>query len=411
MEKGVLKMQKSLINCEIKALDNSRIVEVVASAEIADRVNDIVKIDGMHLDNYSKNPVVLWGHEYVKTLPIARTTRLQKAGGKLYATIEFPEEGSYSLADSVYRLVKGGFITDEWIMQRVGIKERRILKGEGLGSSDLGEQAVRGLLEKTNTNPDDVDLVICASVTPDMAFPATANIISDKVGIKNAFSFDMNAACSGFLFALQTGATYVESGRYKKVIVVGADKMSAITDYSDRTTCPLFGDASGAVLLEPTTDNVGIIDHIFRTDGSGRKYLHLKAGGSVKPASHETVDAKEHFIYQEGQSVFKFAVSNMADVAVEIMEKNNLKSEDIAFLVPHQANLRIIDATGRRMGLSPEKVMINIENYGNTTAATIPLCIWEYESRLKKGDILILAAFGGGFTWGSIYLKWAYDPK
>lgn len=301
--------------------------------------------------------------------------------------------------------------SDEWIMQRVGIKERRILKGEGLGSSDLGEQAVKGLLEKTNTDPSEIDLLICASVTPDMAFPATANIISDKCGIKNAFSFDMNAACSGFLFALQTGATYVESGRYRKVIVVGADKMSSITDYTDRTTCPLFGDAAGAVLLEPTTDEFGIIDHIFKTDGSGRKYLHLKAGGSVKPASHETIDNKEHFVYQEGQSVFKFAVSNMADVSAEIMERNNLKSEDIAWLVPHQANLRIIDATGRRMGLSPEKVMINIENYGNTTAATIPLCMWEYESRLKKGDILILAAFGGGFTWGSIYLKWAYDPK
>lgn len=301
--------------------------------------------------------------------------------------------------------------SDEWIMQRVGIKERRILKGEGLGSSDLGEQAVKGLLEKTNTDPSEIDLLICASVTPDMAFPATANIISDKCGIKNAFSFDMNAACSGFLFALQTGATYVESGRYRKVIVVGADKMSSITDYTDRTTCPLFGDAAGAVLLEPASGEYGIIDHIFRTDGSGRKYLHLKAGGSVRPASHETIDNKEHFIYQEGQSVFKFAVSNMADVSAEIMERNNLKPEDIAWLVPHQANLRIIDATGRRMGLSPDKVMINIENYGNTTAATIPLCIWEYERRLKKGDILILAAFGGGFTWGSIYLKWAYDPK
>lgn len=301
--------------------------------------------------------------------------------------------------------------SDEWIMQRVGIKERRILKGEGLGSSDLGAEAVKGLLEKTNNSPDDIDLMICASVTPDMAFPATANIISDKCGIKSAFSFDINAACSGFLFALQTGAAYVEGGRYKKVIVVGADKMSAITDYTDRTTCPLFGDAAGAVLLEPANDDLGIIDHIFHTDGSGKKYLHLKAGGSVRPASHETVDAKEHFIYQEGQSVFKFAVSNMADVAVEIMERNNLKSEDIAWLVPHQANLRIIDATGRRMGLSPDKVMINIENYGNTTAATIPLCIWEYESKLRKGDILILAAFGGGFTWGSIYLKWAYDPK
>jgi 3-oxoacyl-[acyl-carrier-protein] synthase-3 len=301
--------------------------------------------------------------------------------------------------------------SDEWIMQRVGIKERRILKGEGLGSSDLGEQAVRGLLEKTSTSPDEIDLLICATVTPDMAFPATANIISDKTGIKNAFSFDLNAACSGFLFALQTAAEYVESGKYRKVIVVGADKMSSITDYSDRTQCPLFGDAAGAVLVEPTSEDVGIMDHIFHTDGSGRKYLHLKAGGSVKPSSHETVDAKEHFLYQEGQSVFKFAVVNMADVAVEIMERNKLKPEDIAFLVPHQANLRIIDATGKRMGLPPEKVMINIQNYGNTTNATIPLCIWEYEKRLKKGDILILAAFGGGFTWGAIYLKWAYDPK
>jgi 3-oxoacyl-[acyl-carrier-protein] synthase-3 len=301
--------------------------------------------------------------------------------------------------------------SDEWIMQRVGIKERRILKGEGLGSSDLGEPAVQGLLSKTKTAPEEIDLLICASATPDMFFPATANIISDKCGIKNAFSFDLNAACSGFLFALQTGAAYVESGRYKKVIIVGADKMSSITDYTDRTTCPLFGDAAGAVLLEPTTEDYGIMDYIFHTDGSGRKYLHLKAGGSVKPASHETVDAKEHYIYQEGQSVFKFAVLNMADVAVEIMERNNLKSEDISWLVPHQANLRIIDATGRRMGLPPEKVMINIENYGNTTNATIPLCIWEYEHKLKKGDILILAAFGGGFTWGSIYLKWAYDPE
>ncbi len=301
--------------------------------------------------------------------------------------------------------------SDEWIMQRVGIKERRILKGEGLGSSDLGEQAVKGLLLKTTTSPEEVDLVICSTVTPDMMFPATANIISDKCGIKNAFSFDLNAACSGFLFALQTGASYVESGRYKKVIVVGADKMSSITDYTDRTTCPLFGDAAGAVLLEPTTEDYGIMDYVFHTDGSGKKYLHLKAGGSVRPASHETVDAKEHYIYQEGQTVFKFAVVNMANVAVEIMERNNLKSEDISWLVPHQANLRIIEATGRRMGLAPEKVMINIENYGNTTSATIPLCIWEYENKLKKGDILILAAFGGGFTWGAIYVKWAFDPK
>lgn len=301
--------------------------------------------------------------------------------------------------------------SDEWIMQRVGIKERHILKGESQGTSVLGEMAVKGLLEKTNTSPEEIDLLICATITPDMAFPATANIISDKVGIKNAFSFDIGAACSGFLFSLQTGVSYIETGKYKKVIVVGADKMSSIVDYTDRTTCPLFGDGAGAVLLEPTTDDVGIIDHIFHTDGSGGKFLYLKAGGSAKPASFETIEAKEHFIYQEGQSVFKFAVVNMADVAAEIMEKNNLKSDDIAWLVPHQANLRIIDATGRRMGLPPEKIMINIQNYGNTTAATIPLCLWEYESRLKKGDKIILAAFGGGFTWGSVYLKWAYDPK
>jgi len=301
--------------------------------------------------------------------------------------------------------------SDEWILQRVGIKERRILKGEGLGSSDLGEQAVKGLLEKTGTSPDEIDLLICATITPDMAFPATANIISEKVGIKNAFSFDLGAACSGFIFALQTGASYIETGRYKKVIVVGADKMSSITDYTDRTSCPLFGDAAGAVMLEPNKDGYGIMDYIFHTDGSGQKYLHMKAGGSVKPPSHETVDAREHYIYQEGQSVFKFAVINMADVAAEIMERNKLKADDIAWLVPHQANLRIIDATGRRMGLPPEKVMVNIQNYGNTTAATIPLCMWEYEKQLKKGDKIILAAFGGGFTWGSVYLKWAYNPE
>lgn len=300
--------------------------------------------------------------------------------------------------------------TDEWIMQRVGIKERRILKGEGLGTSDLGAPAVRGLLEKTGTRPEEIDLLICATVTPDMMFPATANIISDKVGIKNAFSFDINAACSGFLFALQTAGAYVETGRYKKVIVVGADKMSSITDYTDRTTCTLFGDAAAAVLLEPTYEDYGIMDSILKTDGSGKKYLHMKAGGSVRPASHDTVGGREHFVYQEGQSVFKFAVSNMADVAAEIMEKNNLRPDDVAWLVPHQANLRIIDATGRRMGIPPEKVMINIQNYGNTTAATIPLVLWEFEKKLKRGDNLILAAFGGGFTWGSIWLKWAYDP-
>ncbi len=301
--------------------------------------------------------------------------------------------------------------TDEWIMQRVGIKERRILKGEGLGSSFLGAEAVRGLLEKTGTSPDEISLLICTTVTPDMAFPATANIISDMVGIKNAFSFDMNAACSGFLYALRTASMYVESGDFKKVIVVGADKMSSIVDYTDRTTCPLFGDGAGAVLLEPTTEEYGVLDHIFQVDGSGRKFLHMKAGGSVKPASHETVDAREHFIYQEGQAVFKFAVSNMADTAAAIMEKNNLNPEDVAYLVPHQANLRIIDATGRRMGIPSEKVLINIEKYGNTTTATIPLCIWDFEKRLKKGDNIILAAFGGGFTWGSVWLKWFYDSK
>lgn len=301
--------------------------------------------------------------------------------------------------------------SDEWIMQRVGISERRILKGEGLGSSDMGDKAVIGLLEKTNTRPEEVDLVICATITPDQTFPSTANMIAEKAGIKNAFSFDLAAACSGFLFALQTGAAYVETGRYKKVVVVGADKMSSITDYEDRTTCPLFGDAAGAVMLEPTTEDYGVIDHILHSDGSGKKFLHMKAGGSARPSSHETIDAKEHFIYQEGQSVFKFAVVSMAEVAAEIMERNNLKPEDIAWLVPHQANLRIIDATGRRMGLPPEKVMINIDHFGNTTAATIPLAIWEYEKQLKKGDKLILAAFGGGFTWGSVYIKWAYDPK
>ena len=298
--------------------------------------------------------------------------------------------------------------SDEWITTRTGIKERHILKGEGLGTSDMGAEAVRKLLKKTNTSPEDIDLLICSTVTPDMQFPATANIISDKSGLINAFSFDTNAACSGFIYTLQTGVNYILSGRYKKVIVVGADKMSSIVDYEDRQTCVIFGDGAGAVLLEPTNEDVGIIDHVFQVDGSGRKHLHQKAGGSVKPASHETVDAKEHFIYQEGQAVFKFAVSKMADVSVEIMEKNGIKPENLAWLVPHQANMRIIEATARRMGIKKEQVMINIERYGNTTNATIPLCLWEWENKLKKGDNIILAAFGGGFTWGSIYLKWAY---
>lgn len=301
--------------------------------------------------------------------------------------------------------------TDEWIITRTGITERHILKGEGKGTSDIGSEAVKGLLAKTNTAPDDVDLLILATVTPDMLFPASANIICDKVGIKNAWSFDINAACSGFLFALETASRFVETGNYKKVVVVGADKMSSIVDYTDRTTCILFGDAGGAVLVEPDPEGNGIIDSKHYTDGFGREHLHQKAGGSVKPPSYETIDAREHFIYQEGQSVFKFAVKGMADVSVEVMERNNLKSEDVAYLVPHQANLRIINATARRMGIDHEKVMINIQRYGNTTNGTIPMCLHEWEHKLKKGDNLILAAFGGGFTWGAIYLKWAYDPN
>jgi 3-oxoacyl-[acyl-carrier-protein] synthase-3 len=300
---------------------------------------------------------------------------------------------------------------DEWIMSRTGIKERRILKGENQGTSVMGIEAVKGLLEKTGTDPLDIELIICATVTPDMPFPATANIIADKVGAKNSFSFDIGAACSGFLYALQLGAQFIQTGTHKKVIVVGADKMSAIVDYQDRTTCILFGDGAGAVLLEPTTENLGIMDAILKSDGSGENFLHMKAGGSRKPATLETVTNREHFAYQEGTSVFKFAVTNMADVSAEVMERNGLKGDDIAWLVPHQANKRIIDATANRMGVGPEKVMMNIERYGNTTAATIPLCLWEYESQLKKGDNLILAAFGGGFTWGAIYLKWALDAN
>jgi 3-oxoacyl-[acyl-carrier-protein] synthase-3 len=299
--------------------------------------------------------------------------------------------------------------SDEWIMQRIGIKERRILK-EG-ATSDMGTNAVKGLLEKTGTSPDEIDLLICATITSDYPFPSAANLIADKAGINNAWSFDINAACSGFVYGLQTAASFVQSGQYKKVILVGADMMSAITDYTDRTTCPLFGDAAAAVLLEPVEDGLGVRDSILQADGSGVKNLHMKAGGSANPPSHETIDAKEHFVFQEGQAVFKVAVSKMADVSVEIMEKNGLTPETLSWLVPHQANMRIIEAVARRMGIPKEKVMINIEKYGNTTAATIPLCLWEWESQLKKGDNLILAAFGGGFTWGSIYLKWAYDGK
>lgn len=301
--------------------------------------------------------------------------------------------------------------SDEWIMTRVGIKERRILKDPTKGSAWMGAQAINDLLAKTATKPEEIDLVVCATVTPDMHFPANAQIISDMVGIKNAFGFDLNAGCSGFVYGLVTATQFVESGRYKKVILVGCEKMSVITDYSDRKTCPLFGDAAAAVLLEPTEEECGVMDHILRSDGIGRDHLYMKSGGSLNPPSHETVENREHYIYQDGQFVFKHAVTNMADTAAEIMEKNGLKPEDIAWLVPHQANLRIIDATGRRMGLEPSKVMVNIQRYGNTTSATIPLCLYEWENQLHKGDNLILAAFGAGFTWGAIWLKWGYDPK
>ncbi len=298
--------------------------------------------------------------------------------------------------------------TDEWIRTRTGVSERRILRGEGKGTSDLGAPAVLNLCEKRGIDPSEIDCLICCTVTPDMTFPATANIICDKIGAINAWSYDLGAACSGFLYGLTTGAMYIESGRYKKVVVVGADKMSAIVDYSDRTTCILFGDGAAAVLLEPSRDDTGVLDSILRSDGSGAQYLHMKAGGSKKPASIESVTKKEHFIYQEGQAVFKFAVKGMADVSAELIERNNLTGNDISWLVPHQANKRIIDATATRMGLPAEKVMLNIERYGNTTAATIPLCLWEWENQLKKGEYLVLAAFGGGFTWGATLVKWAY---
>lgn len=297
---------------------------------------------------------------------------------------------------------------DEWIRTRTGISERRILREPGKASSDMAVKAIKEILRKKNLDPLDIDCIICATVTPDMIFPATANIIGDKIGAKNAFGFDLGAACSGFLFALNTGAAFVETGKYKKVIVVGVDKMSSIIDYTDRATCIIFGDGAGAVLLEPNNEGNGVMDAILKSDGSGRDYLHIKAGGSLKPASVESVMAKEHYAFQDGQPVFKFAVKGMADVSAELLEKNNLTGEDIAWLVPHQANLRIIDATANRAGIPTEKVMINIHKYGNTTAATIPLCLWEWESKLNKGDNLILAAFGGGFTWGAAWVKWAY---
>lgn len=297
---------------------------------------------------------------------------------------------------------------DEWIMSRVGIKERHVLKGEGKGTSVMGAEAVKQLLSKTNTKPEEVDVIICATTTPDYPFPSTATLIAEACEIKNSFAFDLQAACSGFLFALETGTNFIKSGRYKKVIVIGGDKMTSITNYADRTTCTLFGDAAGAVMLEPTTEDFGIMDTMLHTDGIGIPHLNMRGGGSAHPASQETIENQMHYIYQEGQVVFKHAVSRMADVSAAIMEKNNLTKDDISWFVPHQANMRIIDAAANRMGLTRDKVMINIQKYGNSSAGTIPMCLWEWEDKLKKGDNIILAAFGAGFTWGAVYLKWAY---
>ena len=301
--------------------------------------------------------------------------------------------------------------TAEWIESRTGIKERRILKGEGLGTSDMCVKAIEKLLKKRGISALEIDMIIVGTVTPDYVFPSTSNVICDKVGATNAWGYDLSAACSGFVFGLVTGSQFIETGKYKKVIVVGGDKMSAILDYTDRSTCIIFGDGAGAVLLEPNTEGYGVIDSILGVDGSGRKYLHQKAGGSVKPPTHESVDAKEHFVFQDGQPVFKRAVVGMADVSAEIMKKNNLTADDVNWLVPHQANKRIIDVTAERMGLPSEKVMLNIQRYGNTTAGTIPLCLWDYEKQLKKGDKIIISTFGAGFTWGAVYLKWGYDGQ
>jgi len=297
---------------------------------------------------------------------------------------------------------------DEWIRTRTGIRERRILKGEDKAASDLAAEAVEKLLIKTNTAKEDIELVIVATVTGDMVFPDTANITCDKVGLTNAYGYDLGAACSGFLFALTSGATYIESGRHKKVIVVGVDIMSSIVDYTDRTTCVIFGDGCGAVLLEASEEN-GVIDSVLRGDGSGRNYLHMKAGGSLHPASIETVQNKQHFVYQEGRTVFKHAVKGMSGAVRDVMERNNLSADDVDWVVPHQANMRIIQSVSEMLKFPLEKVMQNIEFYGNTTSGTLPLCLWDYEKKLKKGDNIILTAFGGGFTWGATYLRWGYD--
>jgi 3-oxoacyl-[acyl-carrier-protein] synthase-3 len=299
--------------------------------------------------------------------------------------------------------------SDEWIMTRVGIKERRILKGEEQGISVLGTKAVRELLEKTNTRPEEVDGVVFATTTPDHLFPSAASIVAENTGIKNAFCFDMEVACSGFVYGLEVCNGFIKTGKYRKIILIAGDKMSSVTNYTDRTTCPLFGDAAGAVMIEPTEEHLGIIDAILRADGVGYAPLQLKAGGSKYPASRDTVERNEHTVYQEGKVVFKYAVSNMAQVSLDIMERNNLTLDELDWFVPHQANIRIIDAAVTRAGIAPEKVMVNIERYGNTSAGTIPLCLWEREKKLRKGDNIILAAFGAGFSWGSVYLKWGYD--
>lgn len=298
---------------------------------------------------------------------------------------------------------------DEWITSRTGIKERRILKEKGKGTSFLAIQAAKDLLQKSNTNPEDIDLLIMATATPDMPVAITSAYVATEIGAKNAFSFDLIAACSSFLFGMSTASKYIESGRYKKVLLIGADKMSSIIDYEDRTTCIIFGDGGGAVLFEPNEEGLGLQDEILRTDGIGRQSLKIEAGGSILPTTAETVANKQHYVFQDGQTVFKFAVSNMADVSEKIMLKNNLTKETVNWLVPHQANKRIIDATARRMSLDTNKVMMNIHRYGNTTSATLPLLLSDYEKQLKKGDNLVFASFGGGFTWGSIYLKWAYN--
>lgn len=300
---------------------------------------------------------------------------------------------------------------DEWIMTRIGVKERRILNEEGLGTSYMARKAAKQLMQRTNSNPEDIDLVIVATSTPDFAFPSVASILCDKLGLKNAFAFDLSAACSGFLFLMETAANFIRSGRYKKVIIVGADKMSAITDYTDRATCPIFGDGAAACLMEPTTEDFGVMDALLHTDGKGLPFLHMKAGGSVSPTSYFTIDNHMHYVYQEGRTVFKYAVSNMSNVSAEIAEKNHLDKDSINWIIPHQANMRIIDAVANRLEVPHDKILINIERYGNTSAATLPLCLWDFESKLKKGDNMIFTAFGAGFTWGAVYVKWGYDGK